>query len=197
MGCVSPQAEPAFKKVSKTFYRRYSHEPCYRTSYHPRTENVRSGPLRPSCKLGFCLKISVHVQDGPRGLQTISSADDRKAEGFAVALKDTDELIGKIHIDEDHLRYDVNSVDLAYWLGEEYTRKGYMTEALSAFIDYLFEERKYDAITAQALAPNTASRALLSKLGFVQEGYLRRAIKDNGVIYDNVLFSLLKEDKIK
>ena len=72
-----------------------------------------------------------------------------------------------------------------------------MTEALSAFIDYLFEERKYDTITAQALAPNTASRALLSKLGFVQEGYLRRAIKDNGVIYDNVLFSLLKEDKSK
>ena len=166
--------------------------PCYRTSYHPRTENVRSGPLRSACKLGFCLKISVYVQDGPRGAQTISSQKD-----FAVALKDTDELIGKIHIDEDHLRYDVNSVDLAYWLGEEYTRKGYMTEALSAFINYLFEERKYDAITAQALAPNTASRALLSKLGFVQEGYLRRAIKDNGVIYDNVLFSLLKEDKIK
>ena len=120
-----------------------------------------------------------------------------KQKDFAVALKDTDELIGKIHIDEDHLRYDVNSVDLAYWLGEEYTRKGYMTEALSAFIDYLFEERKYDAITAQSLAPNTASRALLSKLGFVQEGYLRRAIKDNGIIYDTVLFSLLKEDKSK
>ena len=117
-----------------------------------------------------------------------------RQKDFAVALKGSDELIGKIHIDEDHLRYDVNSVDLAYWLGEQYTRQGYMTEALSAFILWLFAERGYDAITAQALAPNTASRALLTKLGFVQEGYLRRAIKDNGVIYDNVLFSLQKDE---
>lgn len=117
-----------------------------------------------------------------------------RQKDFAVALKGSDELIGKIHIDEDHLRYDVNSVDLAYWLGEQYTRQGYMTEALSAFIRWLFEERGYDAITAQALAPNTASRALLTRLGFVQEGYLRRAIKDNGVIYDNVLFSLQKDE---
>ena len=56
-----------------------------------------------------------------------------RQKDFAVALKGSDELIGKIHIDEDHLRYDVNSVDLAYWLGEQYTRQGYMTEALSAY----------------------------------------------------------------
>ena len=85
---------------------------------------------------------------------------------FAIASKEDDRLIGKIHIDKDHLRYDVNSIDLAYWLGEEYTRKGYMTEALTAFIDYLFWVKRYDSISAQVLAPNIASQALLRKLGF-------------------------------
>lgn len=37
-----------------------------------------------------------------------------KQKDFAIVLRESDELIGKIHIDEDHLRYDVNSVDLAY-----------------------------------------------------------------------------------
>ena len=109
---------------------------------------------------------------------------------FAIASKEDDRLIGKIHIDKDHLRYDVNSIDLAYWLGEEYTRKGYMTEALTAFIDYLFWVKFYDSISAQVLAPNVASQALLRKLGFQQEGYLHRALRYNDVVYDNVLFSL-------
>lgn len=113
---------------------------------------------------------------------------------FAIAGKEDDLLIGKIHIDEDHLRYDVNSIDLAYWLGEEYTRKGYMTEALTAFIDYLFSVKHYDSISAQVLAPNVASQALLRKLGFQQEGYLHRALRYNDVVYDNVLFSLQRDE---
>ena len=134
----------------------------------------------------FVLKyLCMYRMDREGSRQYLQQMIEKKKD-FAIALKDSDELIGKIHIDEDHLRYDVNSVDLAYWLGEEYT--------LSAFLHYLFEDRKFDSVTAQALEPNTASRALLTKLGFVQEGYLRRAIKDNGIIYDNVLFSLQKEE---
>ncbi len=106
-----------------------------------------------------------------------------KQKDFAIALRESDELIGKIHIDEDHLRYDVNSVDLAY-----------MTEALTAFLEYLFREREYDIVSASVLAPNTASCALLHKLGFVQEGVLRRAIRDHGVVYDSVMFSMMRNE---
>lgn len=115
-----------------------------------------------------------------------------KEQDFAIALKDSDVFIGKIHIDTDSLRYDVNSVELAYWLGEPYTRRGYMKEALKAFIEYLFWVKKYDSITVRVLAPNTASIALLRSLGFTQEGYLKRALKYEGVIYDDVIFSLQK-----
>lgn len=115
-----------------------------------------------------------------------------KGQDFAISLKESDSFIGKIHMDTDSLRYDVNSIELAYWLGEPYTRRGYMKEALSAFIEYLFNEKEYDSITVRALAPNTASIELLRSLGFMQEGYLHRALKYEGVIYDDVIFSLQK-----
>lgn len=116
----------------------------------------------------------------------------KKEQDYAIALGDTDELIGKIHVDEDHLRFGVNSMDIAYWLGEPYARQGYMTEALGAAIRYLFAEKGYDAISARVLAPNQASRALLRRLGFWEEGYLHRAVEWHGVIYDDVPFWLPK-----
>lgn len=117
-----------------------------------------------------------------------------KKRDFAVVLKTTGEFIGKIHLDSDSLRFDVNSVELAYWLGERYARQGYMTEALDALIGWLFREQGYDIISARVLAPNTASQALLKGLGFTQEGYLRRALNYEGTVYDDMQFSLLKEE---
>lgn len=117
-----------------------------------------------------------------------------KKRDFAIALKDTDELIGQIHLDNDSLRYGVNSVELAYWIGEPYTRKGYMTEALRAVMGWLFHDQGCDLITVRVLAPNTASRRLMEKLGFTQEGYLRWAMNFEGTVYDDVNFSLMKEE---
>lgn len=148
----------------------------------------------PMANSDFVLKyLCMYKMDREQSLEYIKQMIEKKHD-LAVAFKDTDEIIGKVHFDNDPLRYDVNSVDVAYWLGEEYTGKGYMTEAMTAFIDYLFHEKGYDIITAQALAPNTASQSLLKRLGFTQEGYLRKALKYNDVIYDGVVFSLLKEE---
>lgn len=69
-----------------------------------------------------------------------------------------------------------------------------MTEALRAVLSYLFHEEHYQLVTVRVLAPNTASLALMKKLGFTQEGTLRRAIDFEGTVYDDVHFSLLKEE---
>lgn len=113
---------------------------------------------------------------------------------FAIASKEDDRLIGKIHIDKDHLRYDVNSIDLAYWLGEEYTRKGYMTERSPPSSTTCSGSSATIPYQRRCWPPNIASQALLRKLGFRQEGYLHRALRYNDVIYDNVLFSLQRDE---
>lgn len=117
-----------------------------------------------------------------------------KKQDLAIVLRNSGTFIGKIHLDRDSLRFGVDSLELAYWVGQPFARQGYMTEALTAVIRWLFQEKGYQIITVRVLAPNMASRGLLTKLGFTQEGYLRRAMNFEGTVYDDVNFSLLKEE---
>lgn len=142
----------------------------------------------------FVLKyLCMYKMDRAGSLAYIRQMMEKKRD-FAVALKDTNEFIGKIHLDNDPLRYGTNSVDLAYWIGEPYARQGYMTEALRAVMAHLFFTEGYDIISAQVLAPNAASQALLKGLDFTREGTLRRSLNYEGTIYDSVCFSMLKEE---
>lgn len=142
----------------------------------------------------FVLKyLCMQKMDREGSLNYIRQMMEKKRD-FAVVLKDFGEFIGKIHLDNDPLRYGTGSTDLAYWIGEPYARQGYMTEALRAMMGWLFSDQGCEIVSAQALAPNAASLALLKGLGFTQEGILRRAINWEGTVYDSVCFSLLKEE---
>lgn len=148
----------------------------------------------PLANSDFVLKyLCMYKMNREESLDYIRQMMEKKRD-YAIILKETNEFIGKIHLDNDPLRYGTSSVDLAYWIGEPYTRQGYMTEALRAVMAYLFTEKGYDMIAAQTLAPNIASQALLKGLGFTQEGILRRALNWEGTVYDSVCFSLLKEE---
>lgn len=109
--------------------------------------------------------------------------------------KKSGKLIGAIFMEEDGLRYGVNSQDLSYFLTEPYSRKGFMKEAMQAVIQYLFEEEKLECISARVFAPNTASRALLKSLGFRENGILPHCVKGyTGEIFDDVIHTLFPDD---
>lgn len=116
---------------------------------------------------------------------------------YALVLRETGEAIGKLHLQDDDLRFDVNSIGMAYEIGQPFMRRGLMTEAIRGFLPYLFQTLGYDCLTVRVLAPNVASRRLMEALGFTQEAYLRRAVhafRTTGEIYDDVIFSLQRED---
>ena len=109
--------------------------------------------------------------------------------------KNTGCLIGAIFLEDDDLRYGVASKGLSYFLREDYSRKGYMKEAMQAVIAHLFAEEKLECICARAFAPNTASRALLRSLGFSENGIIPRCVKGYGdVVFDDVIHTLLRKD---
>lgn len=108
--------------------------------------------------------------------------------------KETGALIGGIWLEPDGLRYGPKAYTISYYLAQEEAGKGYMTEALLAFIPWAFEELRADLLSARVFAPNKESARLLQKVGFVHEGTLRRAVAAGGVTYDDMLFSLLPED---
>ena len=115
----------------------------------------------------------------------------------AVFLEDkkTGILLGAIFLEDDDLRNGVASRSLSFFLREEFTREGYMKEAMRAVIGWLFETGDLECVSARAFAPNTASRALLKSLGFQENGIIPRCVKGYGdVVYDDVIHTLFKEN---
>jgi RimJ/RimL family protein N-acetyltransferase len=82
---------------------------------------------------------------------------------FAITLDGA--LIGMCGID---LRRD--GVELGYWLGVPFWRRGYATEAARALIDYAFAELGHEALQSGARVSNPASRRVLEKCGFQWTG---------------------------
>ncbi len=86
------------------------------------------------------------------------------------------------------------SASLGYWMGAPFARHGYMTEALEAVLDFGFNSLGLHRIEAACLPSNQASRGLLAKVGFREEGYAREYLRINGVWQDHVLFAILRTD---
>ena len=83
---------------------------------------------------------------------------------------------------------------LGYWIGERFARQGYMFNALRSLVPFIFGTLGLHRIEAACLPVNEASRSLLAKLGFHEEGLARRYLLINGEWQDHVLFALLSDE---
>lgn len=84
---------------------------------------------------------------------------------------------------------------LSFWIGREFARLGYMTEAVTAFVDHAFTKLDLGRLEAACLPENRASRRLLEKTGFREEGRAEAYLQIAGVWRDHVLFSNVREDR--
>jgi len=83
---------------------------------------------------------------------------------------------------------------LGYWIGERFSRQGYMYEAVRALVPFIFATLGLHRIEAACLPSNQASQSLLAKVGFRQEGVALRYLQINGEWRDHVLFALLADE---
>jgi [ribosomal protein S5]-alanine N-acetyltransferase len=83
---------------------------------------------------------------------------------------------------------------LGYWIGERFSRQGYMFEAARALVPFIFSTLGLHRIEAACLPSNHASQNLLMKVGFRQEGVALRYLQINGEWRDHVLFALLSDE---
>ncbi len=84
--------------------------------------------------------------------------------------------------------------EIGYELASEYWRQGFMAEALSAVLEFGFEELGLNRIEALVMIENEASAGLLRKLGFHEEGLLRDHDFFKGEFHDMRIFALIKQD---
>ena len=116
-----------------------------------------------------------------------------RAYSFLIFKADDNTLLGGINI--GNVRRGVSqSASLGYWIGEKYSRNGYMKEALKLLIPSLFVDLRLNRIEAATLEENIASKNLLKKIGFKKEGVLRKYLKINGTWRDHILYGLLEND---
>ena len=87
----------------------------------------------------------------------------------AVALKDTNEMIGEIVVMPND-----GAITLGYTFSYKYHRKGFAFEALSAFIEMLHEKYPDWEFICFTDTENLASMALLKKLGYKDLGYAEK-----------------------
>lgn len=116
-----------------------------------------------------------------------------RAYSFLIFKSDDKSLIGGINIGNIR-RGASQSASIGYWIGRQYTRKGYMNEALNILLPSLFIDFRLNRIEAATLQENVASRNLLKKIGFKKEGELRNYLQINGVWRNHIMYGLLKAD---
>ncbi|MCE3295296.1 MAG: acetyltransferase, ribosomal protein N-acetylase [Crocinitomicaceae bacterium] len=85
--------------------------------------------------------------------------------------------------------------EIGYSLNDDaYKQKGYMHEALTAILDYGFNDMKLNRVEALIGPDNIASQNLVLKLGFQFEGNLREHYLKNDKLEDSWAYSLLKRE---
>lgn len=85
----------------------------------------------------------------------------------AVALKDTDEMVGEIVVMPNE-----GTISMGYTFSYKHHRKGYAFESLSALVCYLHKTYPSWDFVCFTEPENEASKGLLKKLGYQDMGYI-------------------------
>ena len=101
-------------------------------------------------------------------------------------IENEDGLIGVIEL----LRFDEenDSCSFAYMLGKAWWGQGYATEAVQEVFRFAAEELGVKKLTADHMAPNAASGAVMRKAGMVQVGVIPGKYEKHGQRHDAIVY---------
>ena len=111
---------------------------------------------------------------------------------LAIALKDTNQIIGEVVFNE----YDdlTNNVNFRVLMSQSYNNKGLGTEAIQLFVRYGFEHLNLHKISLEVFSFNPRAERVYTKIGFIIEGVKREDFKYNEVYIDSKIYGMLKRD---
>jgi ribosomal-protein-alanine N-acetyltransferase len=111
---------------------------------------------------------------------------------FGLQLKREGQLVGTIglrDIESEHCE-----AELGFWIGVQYWRQGYATEAARAAVAFGFKQLGLNRIYAYHMVRNPASGRVLAKVGMRPEGRLRQRVRKWGVFEDVILMAALRQE---
>lgn len=147
---------------------------------------LESDPQRQTCRPIGDLSLDHMIERFQK-----RSAEDNSAD-FAVRRIEDDKFVGRVTY------FDLNrrngAVEIGFFIGPPYRRCGYAREAVTMVLERLFVEMKLSKVMTQTGEFNQPSIKLLKGLGFSIDGRLRRHHTIDDRYYDDLLFSLLREE---
>jgi ribosomal-protein-alanine N-acetyltransferase len=120
-------------------------------------------------------------------------ASDDNGFSYFIFRQSDDALVSGINLSHVH-RGVSQSCSIGYWVGENFARQGLMSDAVKATVKFIFADLALHRVEAACVPSNIASRELLRKVGFQEEGYARKYLRINGAWEDHLLFAYLATD---
>lgn len=110
---------------------------------------------------------------------------------FAVRLKESGKLIGII------LSFDEKdgACEIGYGIGSAYWNRGYVTEAVRRFLEYLFEECGMQSVCASFFPENEASRRVMVKCDMHFDRLSEKELEYLGRPRDLIYWSVSREER--
>jgi [ribosomal protein S5]-alanine N-acetyltransferase len=121
-------------------------------------------------------------------------ARDDKSYALFVFREQDDALVGGVTL--SNVRRGVAlTCSLGYWAGQMFSGKGYITAAVRTAVRYGFDDIGLHRVEAACQPDNAASRRVLTKAGFTEEGTARAYLRINGQWRDHVLFGIVNSSE--
>jgi RimJ/RimL family protein N-acetyltransferase len=113
---------------------------------------------------------------------------------FAVTVKGFDTAIGIFQVRQLQSGFDT-AAEWGFALGSAFWGTGVFQESAELVLDFVFDTIGVHRLEARAAVKNGRGNGALRKLGAVQEGLLRRSFLRNGEYLDQILYTILDEDR--
>ena len=101
-------------------------------------------------------------------------------------------VIGTIIL--NNIDYINGNAEIHIKLLENYSNKGYGSEAVKLVLKYAFFELRLESIYAHVIEYNEKSIKMFKKIGFKLDGVFRKRIFKNGQFIDVCILSMMKEE---
>ena len=137
--------------------------------------------------LSFDSRSQDQAEDMLAGILKRTQDDPRTEYYLAITPADTGELVGFARL----ALGGVQAAKLGYAIAHGHQGKGYATDAVRTMLGFAFGVLGLHRVTTAIGPDNTASIAVVQRVGFTREGVLRDHVHTNGAWRDSVLFSLL------
>lgn len=86
------------------------------------------------------------------------------------------------------------SAELGYWLAEPFWGHSIISNAIKQAVDFAFDTYDIDRVFARPFGTNIASQRVLEKNNFILEGKFDKVLVKDGVLLDELIYAVRREN---